>query len=417
MLQVMEKAQIPVVQPAAARIIGRATTGMWSIRCIDDLAALQSVKDQWLELERSCDSPFAAFQCYAWCESWAKHNCNDTDSASLRVRFIYKNAQLVAILPMMITYHLGARALTLLGEPHSQIANIMVHSGVDCTRGIRQCLQQMEQEERVDVVTLGPIPTGSPLIAAMNPKNISDDPAGYMSSVTWPSHWDQNDYVDSLKKNRRKDFKKKHRRLEELGKVAFYRRYGDDEEFSTLIDQAVAWKRDWVNWNKIVSVGLSYANIVDFLAGCLARSKEFQLETEVLSLNGSPIAICINLVGKGMRNCYLSAYDPIFANLSPGTLIHQLAIQNSIKDGDRAYNFLGFPTPFKDMWSNQSHTLVRYQRPLTLRGKIWLLVWVNKLRPLAKFLVSKLHSVKLLLPLVTITRSLVVKLTGKSIAS
>ena len=95
----------------------------------------------------------------------------------------------------------------------------------------------------------------------------------------------------------------------------------------------------------------------------MAASK---LSVETLSIDGKEIAICIILDGNSMRHCYLSAYDPEFTSTSPGTLLHQYSIHNSIDTGLSCLNFLGFPTHFKRLWATETETLLRYQQALSL---------------------------------------------------
>ena len=117
------------------------------------------------------------------------------------------------------------------------------------------------------------------------------------------------------------------------------------------------------------------------------------MEIEALCVAHAPVAICLNLVGKNVRHCYLSAYDNRYSDASVGTLIHQHAIQSSVDDGFSAYSFLGHPTPFKKMWANDTVTLLCYRKAITRRGRIWLIGWMMMLRPMVKKLLRQLPTI------------------------
>ena len=393
--------------------------GIWRIDTLTNLADIRKHAHAWLALEQDSIDPHAAFQSYVWCESWVATFCRSPNKGSKprgprpRVFFISRGDDLLAILPMMISTHMGARVLTLLGEPHSQIANAITKAGVDCKDGLRLCVAQAAMLTDADVVALGPLPADSELAKALENEQLSPDPADAMSLVTWPGIWKSADYLTSLSKNRRKDFHRKQRQLEDLGSVLFERHDSRSAEFKPLVREAVALKRQWLARNGMVSVGLSTVGVDDFLAGFTAREGGFEPEVEVLKINARPAAICINMVGRGVRHCYLSTYDNAFAQVSPGTLIHQLSIQESIDDGAIAYNFLGYPTHFKNLRASEHIELVRYQNALTLRGEIWLTAWIGVLRPAAKLIVTRLRGLAKMPALSKVMTKVVSRLSSK----
>ncbi len=371
-------------------------TGTWRIETLNNLAKIRNHAQEWLALERECDDPYTSFQSYVWCESWALAFCKTTGTPQPRIFFIYKGDTLVAILPMMVNTHMGARILTLFGEPHSQIANAITKNGVDCTDGLKLCIKQAAFLSDADVVAFGPLPEDSQLRSALDNKYLSPDPAETMSLVTWPGVANSEEYLNGLKKNRRKDFKRKHRQLQREDGVKFERFHVGDPKFKPLAKKALSLKREWLERNGMVSIGLAQAGMEKFLCSFTDRSGGTKPIVEALSIGDEPIAICIVLESATIRHCYLAAYDPDYMQLSPGTMLHQYSIHNAIDRGLEMVNFLGFPTHFKNLWATKKEPLLRYQQALTLRGVTWLRLWIGFIRPAAKRVLARLrHLTKL----------------------
>ncbi|MEL7228495.1 MAG: GNAT family N-acetyltransferase [Pseudomonadota bacterium] len=359
--------------------------GPWRV---DTLATASEIRDHrqvWLALEQECTDPYAAFQSYVWVENWARVFCaRFPDLPQPRILMLYRDDLLVAILPMMISAHMGARTLTLFGEPHSQIANALVRAGHDVTDGLRLCLEQAALLTDADVLAFGPIPDTSPLMAAMDGAYLSPDPAEYLSLIGWPGMWQWEDYENSLTKNRRRDLHRKQRAAQRRGKLRYEIIEPDAPDFATHVRTALHWKRNWLKRKGMVSIGLAREGHDDFLASLPTANGAFHGELERLSCGGRTMAYNVNLVGRGERLCYLSTHDPHFKTVSPGMLLDQYSVRNAIEGGLVGRNYLGFPTGYKGLWSNGTVPLWRYRRAVTLRGTLWLKVWTDTLRPASK---------------------------------
>ncbi len=364
-------------------------SGQWRIETLKSLADIRQNALRWVELEAQSIDPQAVFQGVAWCETWAEVYCKaQQNSYEPRVFFISQGTTLAAILPLMLETHMGTRVLTLFGEPHSQIANVLTHSNIDTTDGLRLCLAQAVMLAGADVMALGPIPDDSPLLNVAEKQHLSADPAECLSVCQWPNGQTVENHLMKLSKNSRKNFNRKSRQIEEMGNVRFQRFTPLDNEFKPAIRQALNWKRDWLERNGTFSLGLSTSGVDEFLSSFSGRDTVFQPNVDVLFLNDDPISISINMTGNGIRHSYLSSHDHKFQELSPGTLATHIAIHESILDKQDGYSFLGFPTPFKATWSNKHIPLWRYHHALSLRGKIWLQVWTRGLRPMAKHVLT-----------------------------
>ena len=379
----------------------------WRIETLSDLNAIHRHAADWQALELECSDPYAAFQSYAWCEAWVASFCtpsagretgaaNETEQAMEGprqpvVQLIYQNELLIGILPLMMTRHRGARVLSMLGEPHSQIASVLMRKNVDCYDGLRLSLEMAQEACRCDLVSIGPLPENNVLLDIFDSQHLTNDPAIEMSLVSWPKIWQVSDYVAQLSKNRRKDFNRKLRMLQQMGTPRHQHFYAGDEKFDALVRWSVEQKIKWLQCKGIYSHGLTHEGLDDFLSKVRGQKGGFELEVEALFLGDKVIASNINLVGKGVRQCYLSAYDPQFEIVSVGTLLHQYSIRSAIEDGYGGMNYLGHPTLFKSMWAKEKIQLLRYQKAHTSRGRIWLSLWLQTVRPAVKASLTRLR--------------------------
>jgi CelD/BcsL family acetyltransferase involved in cellulose biosynthesis len=360
-------------------------SGEWRIETLKSLADIRRNAFRWIALEEQSKDPQAVFQGFAWCEAWAETYCKPQDSScEPRIFFISRGETLVAILPMMLETHMGAKVLTLFGEPHSQLANALIHSEIDSGDGLTLCLAQAALLAGADVMALGPIPEDSPVLACANQEFISSDPAESISICRWPDGETVDGHLKTLTRNTRKNFYRRQRRMEEEGSLQFQQFTPLDSEFKSLVQKSLDWKRDWLERSGAFSLGLSMSGVDAFLSGFSGRDTVFKPVLDVLFVDDEPISISINIVGHGTLHCYLSAHNHEFSDLSPGTLATHMAIHKCIETGESGYSFLGFPTQFKSIWTNESVPLLRYHHALTLRGKIWLQLWTRGLRPVAK---------------------------------
>lgn len=358
----------------------------WRVEYRTGVQHIRDLEADWVTLEAQCDDPYACFQSYAWCHAWAEAWCTDASNIQPCIYLIYKNDQLVALLPMMISHISGLKILSILGEPHTQTSCLLAQQGIDLSIGLDLLFETLKQAD-ADAITLNAVPHDSPLAGFLD-NEMTADPAEYMSITHRGDHATAQSYFKSLSRNRRRDFARKMRRLEDIGKLSHRTIPLHFDEFGVLARRAIEMKREWLKEKRSISSGLSWKDIDVFVENLARPDGGFIPEIQVLKIDDRPAAISINLVGHGMRSCYLSSYDLSLADASPGTVMHQLSIQQSIDEGLIGYNFLGHPTAFKTMWANSETPLLRYQHSLTRKGTIWIDLWANRIKPNTKRLLK-----------------------------
>ncbi len=358
-----------------------------SIDILTTVDAIRAIADDWRALEAEPGNDWAIFQSYAWCESWVASHCTGVTGAPRPMVFTARDGagRLLSVLPMMREWRGGVRCLSVLGEPHTQMADVLGVPGSSGKAGLRAILDTIATASGIDVVLAGPLPAPSRLAVALGDDNLTPDPAEHLSVFDCSRFKTREDYIASLSKQRRRDHRRKLAKLEDDGTVAFRRYNAGDDGFAPMLTEALRLKRDWLKATGTISIAFNHKRI-DAFFDALARSEPGALhpEVDVLSVGNRPISIALNMTGPNERACYLCAYDPAFHAASPGTLMHQHGIMDSIEDGRGTYSLLGYPTPFKAIWTDGTVPLVRYDRAVTLRGHAYLTAWRGFLRPKAK---------------------------------
>ncbi len=350
-------------------------------------AAMRVIADDWRALETEPGNGWAIFQSYAWCESWVASHCTGVRGAPCPFVFTARDGagELLALLPMMREWRGGVRCLTVLGEPHTQMADALCAQGVVGAAALRAILDAIATTPAIDVVLAGPLPVSSRLAAALGADDLTPDPAEHLSIFDCSGLETGDDYIASLSKQRRRDFRRKLAKLEDDGPVTFSRHHAGDAAFAPMLADGLRLKRDWLKATGTISIAFNHKRIDAFFEALAATNPgALHPEVDVLSVGDKPISIALNMTGPNERACYLCAYDPAFHAASPGTLMHQHGIIDCITEGRSTYSLLGYPTPFKAIWTDDTVPLVRYDHAVTLRGHAYLTAWRGFLRPRAK---------------------------------
>ena len=74
------------------------------------------------------------------------------------------------------------------------------------------------------------------------------------------------------------------------------------------------------------------------------------LRIYVLSAASAPAAAIYSLASGATLYCYLSAFDPAMAKLSPGAVLLAHVINHALASGMKEVDFLRDPEPYKYLW-------------------------------------------------------------------
>ena len=193
-------------------------------------------------------------------------------------------------------------------------------------------------------------------------------------------------YRASLKASTRRSRNKRRNKLAAQGEPDYLVCTPDDHRYADLVRTGIAMKRRWLAETGRATRALNLPNIESFLcaltnepdgrAGAVAAA---------LTLDGRPIAVEIGFVWA--PPVLLLAGVVSTGNLrdfSPGKVQLENAICWCIENGITHYDLLGDPATYKSDWSNGAEAVVSWRAAPTLKGRMYLGLWHDRLLPAAK---------------------------------
>ena len=147
------------------------------------------------------------------------------------------------------------------------------------------------------------------------------------SSLSAPDYFES-----SLSGKKRKELRRQHNRLGELGELTFERR-DDDHRLARWIDDFLALEHS--GWKGAAGSALASHQATarmfrEALSGAAAQGR---LERLTLSLDDEPIAILANFISPPGSYSYKTAFDERYARFSPGVLLQRENLALLDRDG------------------------------------------------------------------------------------
>ena len=161
------------------------------------------------------------------------------------------------------------------------------------------------------------------------------------------------DYLEVLSRNRRQQFKR-HLRILQDGDGMEQFTYKKIDKISLLHDFILLYQKRWGEINP------SFPDFVDTVFRRLSEKGRAQLD--LLKKDRRIVAGILHLNQGKKRDYYMMAADRSFSDrLSIGNVIIGLSIMNAIKDGCITYDFLKGDEDYKFSWSNGGTQLLAYR--------------------------------------------------------
>ncbi|HET6520447.1 MAG TPA: GNAT family N-acetyltransferase [Geminicoccaceae bacterium] len=306
---------------------------------------LAALAPEWSALWRRCPTA-TAFQSPAWLIPWWRHFGNDR----LLVLTVRAGGELVGALPLYVFEEPPAhRKLLPLGIGISDYMDGLFDPAW-AKPAAGAALAHLPRASRAwDVCELHQLPPGSALLAADAPPGLADGtvPGEPCLAVSLPG--DAPELPRGLPHRMAANLRYYGRRALRAGRVRFERATADT--LPALLDDlfrlhAAAW----------AARGQPGGVLADGTLRRFHRDAAPALFAEgiarlhLLRLDGRPIAGCYGFTANGRACAYLTGFDPAHARLSPGSLVLAHAMEEAIRDGAAAFDFLRGPEPYKYHW-------------------------------------------------------------------
>ena len=370
----------PQAEPASERL---------SIKCIDSIAGMDAMRCEWQALENRAANSLAYFQSYDWCRNWCTYFATESNAESkIRIYVGHIAGRLAFVWPLMLIGDRHTiRQLVCLTEPYCQYGNVLVDldAGVGAEGLVEDCWRTIGREN-VDAVVVDNVP-GSKLA-----KRLCANGALTAVSAGLNSAMDLTEfggcyvsYRASLKSTTRRSRNKRRNKLAAHGTLGYRVHFGGTREYAALVRTGIDMKRLWLRTTGRATRALNLPHVDEFLASLPnTPAGDNGAVAAALTLDGRPIAVEIGFLYHQRFYSYLGAFDWDLRDFSPGKLQLEEAVKWCLERGIETYDLLGDASAYKLGWRNVTTQLTAYQSANTIRGRGYLTVWRNTLRPAFK---------------------------------
>ena len=360
----------------------------WHLALVTSSAALLELEPEWRNLEARAGTKFNYFQTFDWIWNWWRH-IGTTVGVELLVLTARSGTRLTMVWPLMIVTEKGLRVIKWLSEPHLQYGDVLAEDGPGLADLLERAWSLIKAHDGHDAIALGKVLSTARVYeflkrrcaVACNPSVASQlDLAAYDSCAA---------FAKAMGRARRKRHTRRYNKIDKLGDLAVTV-HDNGPARAHAIEQAFAFKRDWLREHGLLSQTVFETSSADFLVSLPSTDGGPRMVVAEMSLDGKPLAIEIGFVFKHHYYSYMGAFDLAWRDYSPGKVQMREMISWCIENGIDQYDFLGTPAAYKSEWTDRTIEMHDFCDADTLKGSAYVRLWLGRLRPLAKKMFERL---------------------------
>lgn len=357
---------------ASSRLTAEALTGA---------AAYDSIAAEWDVLAKRQQAA-TIFQSPQFLSVWAKHFA--TGPGSKLVTIVVRDCgRPLLIWPLLVERHGLVRVARGAGAPVSQYDEILVDPDCDLDAAFAAARDALKRSARPDLLLVERVRADGPLRRALrdaSPEHAEGAP-----------YADLSDGVDklmaSLKSRVARQQKKRVRRFEEAGHVAFEVAL-DAEQAERWLAEAMALKYEWLR-----STGrVSRAFVKSDTGACLGELARTQVGADAsprllisrLTLDGQTAAVEMGFCDRGAYHLYLGAFSPEMGKYGPGNILTAKILEWCGANGFRRYDMLSPRTRNKGEWQSGEVEVHNFTLPVTSLGRGYVSLVLKGIIPLMR---------------------------------
>jgi len=355
---------------------------------ISSLGELSRHEQEWNILWANADGPARLFLSFNWLWHWhrAYHSGNSSELAIILGRH---QGELVVIWPLVVSKQLGLRTVSFAGMPVSQYGDILVdRTRPEHAAWAMQAWSFAKARLAPDIVHLRKVRAESAAASIMGKLGARQSNRQLAPCIDLAGTANFQDFDQRFSVKDRKNRRRRRKMMTEHGTAGFRRLSGSAEAVAAF-DQAMRWKRKWLEDGAMVSAALADVRFDRFFASVLAETdRPAGAEAFELTVNGKPVSIKIAITSGNYRGLHLTAYDRTHEKFSPGRLIVEEVVAASLGDGISALDFLAPAYPYKLDWTEDSIAVSDYSLPVTTAGRLYDRLYLRGLRPRLQWLAN-----------------------------
>ena len=347
----------------------------------DNLAALRALEPEWRALQRHVGRPSQVFQSFDWCSAWAA-GLGDERHLDLRIVTVRVDGRLALVWPLMRTSVGPFCVLRWLSDPYSQYGDVLVAADADRERLLAAAWAHIRSLPGIDAIRLRHVRIDAVAVSFLARHCRPVGAAESAPCLDLTAFADEAAYAQRYTKAQRRRRRRIHQELEKRGTLDF-RVLRAGPEFDALIDRTIAEKRHWLAERGLHSRPLADPHLADFMRR-LAGREDLDVVLSVLTTGSEPVAFEIGLRFGGHHFGYITAHDTRLTDASPARLHMDLSQRRAIADGLAVFDLMVPGDPHKVSWSCHSVDVFDFHAPVTLKGSLYGLAYLEGLRPLAR---------------------------------
>ena len=326
--------------------------GDFVFESLTDLSALKDISAEWTNLWSRCPAA-TSFQRPEWLTSWVQA----FRPQGILVVAARRRQELVGLAPMFHYKWGDERVLAPIGASISDYLDWLLepdHSA-EILEGIFECFENGDRHwTRLDLTD---IPPDSALLTK---RKFGDCEIEHSSDnacpvLQLPSSFEK--LEESLPSKFRHNLRTARRRSERAGEISI--EVADEDKLPEFLAAMLDLHR--ARWTELGMPGmLAETRVQEFhqlAAPALLEQKVLRLYG--MRLKGNLIATLYALSEQHVVYCYLQAFDPAYAHLSPGVQILAAVLEDAIRYGKREVDFLRGREPYKYLWGARDRQTYR----------------------------------------------------------
>jgi CelD/BcsL family acetyltransferase involved in cellulose biosynthesis len=312
--------------------------GSEGFKVISSESAFADLSGTWDDLVRSMPRP-SPFLLHAWLLEWFRHYGGRSE---LAVQAVFRDGTLVGAFPLVHKIWRGLRVGRFPGGRQPSLADLLLAPSEDPATGAA-LIERASSEH--DFAELFGLSEDSRVARTAAPGRLHLFRRADAPVLALTDDWDEL-YRAKVSAKRRSQYRRRLRHLEERGSVEFSLARSREEVEVALADafrlHALRWETQRDGSGFVTPTGISFHRAA---LGALADQDVVRLMT--MRFAGQAIAFTLAFTVAGRLYGYRMAYDPSFANHSPGLLTLLETIASASHEGIKRVEFLGAADRFK----------------------------------------------------------------------
>lgn len=332
---------------------------------IDDPRQLPLHADEWEKLLARNVASSTIFLTQAWMLNWWKYFGH---GKRLAVLLLFDRQTLAGIAPLAVVEKTGGispfRIVRFVGTGVADHLDFCIDPAAQ-HEGMARMFRYIMDELSWDAIDLVDIPEDSNNVGTIREMleehrvahSIQHSivcPYLHINGLAWDAF-----HASRRSKSTRQDLRRRHRRLCEMGTVAF-RRYDNPEDVERVFPQLFSvYNKRWANKNLSISfTGRQESMFYRGVAADLATHGKLHLLT--LELNGQVIAFTLSAFEGRQFTWLITAYDPEFDKFFPGEQILTQLLEEVFRSGRfQEFDFTRGDEPYKFKWTDRQRLNLR----------------------------------------------------------